>query len=137
MKCSGKEDLFEVKYVDNHLLVALKPCGLLTQPNDTDSPNLEDLVKAWLKKEYQKKGNVFLHPIHRLDKPVSGLVLFARTSKALSRLQKEMREKKIVRIYYALVEGKMQKEGTLRHFLIHGNLDRPRFHGISSKRLAL
>ncbi len=84
--------------------------------------NLQDLAKAWIKKEFQKPGNVFLEPIHRLDKPVSGLVLFARTSKALSRLQEMMRGRQIEKTYYAWVEGVLpQKEGTLEHFLMHGD----------------
>lgn len=84
MKCSV--NALEILYEDNHLLAINKPAGLLTQPNQTDAPSLEELAKSYIKKKYRKKGSVFLHPIHRLDKPVSGIVLFARTSKALSRL---------------------------------------------------
>ena len=101
---------------DNHLLVVEKPAEVATQPD------LTEMGKAWIKKKYQKPGNVFLHPIHRLDKPVSGLVLFARTSKALSRLQEMMRERKIEKIYHALVEGKLpEAEGQLVHHLKHGS----------------
>jgi 23S rRNA pseudouridine1911/1915/1917 synthase len=75
-----------------------------------------------VKKEFNKPGNVFLEPIHRLDKPVSGLVLFARTSKALSRLQEEMRERQMEKIYHAWVEdGPKDDHGTLKHHLIHGS----------------
>lgn len=115
-------DNVEVLYVDNHLVVAAKPCGLLTQPDDSGAPNLEDSVKLWIKNEYQKKGNVFLHAIHRLDRPVSGLVLFARTSKALSRLNELVRLQEIQRIYLAEVEGMLtKKDGQLDHYLIHGD----------------
>ena len=121
MKCSDKESLINIIYLDNHILVADKPANLLTQPDDTDKENLQDLLKAFLKKKFNKKGQVFLHCVHRLDKPVSGLVLFARTSKALSRLNKEVREKKLIRVYFAVVEGYFkQKKGVLEHFLVHG-----------------
>ncbi len=103
-------------YSDNHILVVEKPVGMATQPD------LTELAQAWVKKKYNKPGNVFLHPIHRLDKLVSGLVLFARTSKALSRLQEMMRDRKIVKIYHALVEGDLpEDEGRLVHYLIHGS----------------
>jgi 23S rRNA pseudouridine1911/1915/1917 synthase len=118
MKSSDSEVLF----CDNHLLVATKPPGLLTQPDEEGSDSLEAFAKSWVKKEYAKPGNVFLHAIHRLDKPVSGLVLFARTSKALTRLNEQSRQQEIQRIYWAEVEGIMsQKEGRLDHYLIHGD----------------
>ncbi len=112
-------DSAEILYIDNHLAIGVKPCGMLTQPNGGE--NLEGFVKGWIKQEYQKKGNVFLHAIHRLDRAVSGLVLFARTSKALSRLNEKVRLQEIQRIYIAEVEGFLsKKEGQLDHFLIHG-----------------
>ncbi|MBI5346828.1 MAG: RluA family pseudouridine synthase [Chlamydiae bacterium] len=117
MKCKDKE---EIVYCDNHILVAIKPCNLPTQPDDLGQDNFQDRIKNWLKVKFQKKGNVFLHCVHRLDKPVSGLVLFARSSKALSRLNEQMRQKKIKRIYYALIEGHFDKqEGDLEHYLVH------------------
>lgn len=112
----------EVLFSDNHLLIARKPNGLLTQPSPDEAGSLEMLAKAWVKREFHKPGNVFLHAIHRLDKPVSGLVLFARTSKALSRLNEMQRNLEIQRIYQAEVEGTLSaKEGRLDHYLIHGN----------------
>ncbi len=109
-------DNANIVYCDNHLLVVDKPPGIATQPD------LEDVAKAWVKKKYHKPGKVFLEPIHRLDKSVGGLVLFARTSKALSRLQALMRERKISKTYHALVEGILpKKEATLTHFLVHGD----------------
>lgn len=78
------------------------------------------LLKEWVKVRFHKPGNVFLEPIHRLDKPVSGIVLFARTSKALSRLQEAMRERVIHKTYYALVEGvPLLPESDLEHYLVH------------------
>lgn len=110
----------EIIFCDNHLLIVDKPAGISTQPHDKNIDNLTDRAKNWLKQKFQKPGNVFLEPVHRLDKPVSGLVLFARTSKALSRLQEMMREQKIEKTYFAWIEGQLpQKEGVLEHYLVH------------------
>lgn len=118
MKCSGKENwgiLLKEIYCDNHILVLEKPAGIPTQPD------FHEAAKLWVKQAFNKPGNVFLEPIHRLDKPASGLVLFARTSKALSRLNEAMREKKMKKFYIAKVEGEVNQEGTLEHLLIHGD----------------
>lgn len=121
MKSSGSADP-EIQFCDNHLLVAVKPAGWLTQPDESGRESLEVFAKEWVKKKYQKPGNVFLHCIHRLDRPVSGLVLFARTSKALSRLNEMSRNQEIQRIYTAEVEGILsQKRAVLDHYLIHGD----------------
>ncbi|MDE3048165.1 MAG: RNA pseudouridine synthase, partial [Verrucomicrobiota bacterium] len=95
----------EIVFCDNHLLIAVKPCGLTTQPSPEGGESLEGFAKEWVKRQFQKPGNVYLHALHRLDKPVSGLVLFARTSKALSRLNEQQREQAIQRVYVAEVEG--------------------------------
>ena len=109
-----------IVYEDNHVLVVDKPAGLLTQPSGTKQENLEDRCKQWLKDKYNKPGAVYIHAIHRLDKQVSGLVLFAKTSKALSRLNESMRTKEPAKIYLALVEGSLpQSEGILENYLIH------------------
>lgn len=109
-----------VIYLDNHLLIGVKPAGLLTQPDDTGNDSFQEQLKAFLKEKEKKTGNVFLHPIHRLDRATSGLVLFARTSKALSRLNSAMREQAIERIYVAEVEGRLQGPmGRLDHYLVH------------------
>lgn len=110
----------EILYEDNHLLVVNKPAGLLTQPSGTDQDSLEKFAKIWIKEKYQKPGNVFLQAAHRLDKPVSGVVVFGRTSKAISRLNHAIREKLSQKIYLALVEGTPRfPESTLEHYLIH------------------
>lgn len=110
----------EIIYEDNHLLAVNKPAGMLTQPSGTDQESVEALAKQWIKEKYQKPGQVFLEAVHRLDKPVSGVVLFARTSKALSRLNASMREKNTLKRYEAFVEGKLpSSEGTLEHYLVH------------------
>jgi 23S rRNA pseudouridine1911/1915/1917 synthase len=110
----------EVLYEDNHLLVVNKPAGILTQPSGTDQDSLHDQAKLWIKQKYNKPGNVFLEPIHRIDRPVSGIVVFARTSKALSRLNEAIREHKTEKWYLALVEGvPNQSEASLENYLFH------------------
>ncbi|MEI7851368.1 MAG: RNA pseudouridine synthase [Kiritimatiellales bacterium] len=110
----------EVLYHDNQMLAVNKPAGLLTQPSGTDKDNLEDRSKVWIKEAKNKPGNVFLHAVHRLDQVVSGIVLFACTDKALSRLNADMRAHRFTKIYHAVVSGAPpQSEGSLRHFLIH------------------
>lgn len=112
----------EVAFCDNHLLVLIKPSGLSTQPHQGELDNLIDRGKMWLKRTFSKNGNVFLEPIHRLDKPVKGFVLCARTSKALSRLQEQMRQREIWKTYYAWVEGVLPEgSAVLEHYLTHGN----------------
>lgn len=103
-------------YVDNHLLVGVKPADIKTQPD------FEERMKEEVKQKFHKKGKVFLHAVHRLDTPVSGFVLFARTTKALSRLNEMMRRHEIVKGYVAMIQGKMPaSSGTLIHYLVHGD----------------
>ena len=110
----------DVLYHDNHLLAVNKPSGLLTQPSGTERDNLEDRAKAYIKETRNKPGNVFLHAVHRLDQAVSGVVLFACTDKALSRLNADLRAHRFTKIYLAAVCGTPpQRAGLLRHFLIH------------------
>lgn len=116
--------MINILFEDNHLFILNKPAGLLTQPSGTDQVSLEALAKAWIKEKNQKPGNVFLEAIHRLDKPVSGIVVFAKTSKALSRLNAFMREKSTQKCYYALLEGCPKNlEGTLEHYLVHDDFE--------------
>jgi len=111
-----------VIHCDNHLLVLDKRAGQTTQPTPHDPESLEKDGKEWLAREFNKPGRVFLEAVHRIDRPVSGVVLFARTSKALSRLQAAMREREITKRYLAVVEGTLpDAEGELRHFLLHGD----------------
>ena len=108
-----------VIYEDNHLLAINKPAGWLVQGDKTGDATLTDWGKAYLKEKYQKPGAVFLHPVHRIDRPVSGAVLFARTDKALSRLTEMFRTKEIKKHYVAVVEQEpYQKQATLRHYLV-------------------
>lgn len=109
----------EVIFCDNHVLLLNKPAGLLTQPNQTTADSLEAWGKRYLKERFKKPGNVFLEAVHRLDRPVSGLVLFARTSKALRRLQEAQREDTFQKEYLALVEGSVS-DGEYTDHLEHG-----------------
>ena len=109
-----------ILHADNHLLVVNKPPGLVTQPSAHHRVSLEGAAKEWIKATGGKPGNVFLHPIHRLDRPVSGVVLFARTSKALSRLQAALRRGECRRLYWAVVRGRPSRAAArLRHLLVH------------------
>ncbi len=108
-----------VIYEDNHLLAINKPVGWLVQGDKTGDRTLTDWGKDYLKAKYDKPGAVFLHPVHRIDRPVSGAVLFARTDKALGRLTTLFRERAVQKQYFALVEKEpVLPSRTLRHYLI-------------------
>lgn len=108
-----------ILYEDNHLLVINKPAGWLVQGDKTGDQTLTDWGKDYLKEKYAKPGAVFLHPTHRIDRPVSGAVLFARTDKALGRLTTMFRDKKVQKTYLALVLAPPDSpSGSLRHFLL-------------------
>ena len=94
-----------VLYEDNHLLGVYKPAGLLVQGDRTGDVTLLDQARLYLKEKYEKKGNVFLGLVHRLDRPVSGVVMFGRTSKAASRLATEFRLRRAEKTYFAVVHG--------------------------------
>lgn len=96
----------KVLYEDNHIIAVLKPAGVLTQGDGSREESLFDMVKKYLKEKYNKPGNVFLGLMHRLDKPVSGIVLFAKTSKGASRLSEQFRNHTIAKTYHAIVLGK-------------------------------
>ena len=91
--------MLEVLYEDNHLIAINKKSGDIVQGDKTGDAPLSDFVKAYLKKKYNKPGEVFLGTIHRLDRPTSGIVLYARTSKALSRMNEQFREKQVQKTY--------------------------------------
>ena len=111
-----------ILYEDNHLLALNKPSGLLTQPSPTTEDSLETRAKAFIKERDNKKGNVFLHAVHRLDSQASGIVLFAKSQKALSRLSSAIREQQFQKEYIALVEGTSPPQlGRVITFLHHGD----------------
>src|SRR5216684_7596452 len=98
----------EVLLEDNHCLAVAKPAPLLTQGVPPGIPTLESMAKEYLKEKYAKRGNVYLGIPHRLDRPVSGVVLFARNTKAARRLAEQFRERTVSKLYWALVEGDVQ-----------------------------
>lgn len=121
MKYLDKDLFIDLLFEDNHLLVLDKPFSLLTQPSGTAKDNLESRAKKYLQKT-QKKERVYLHAVHRLDKDVGGVVIFAKSNKALSRLHEQIRNRSVKKIYVAKVEGKLpQKKGILSHKLQHGS----------------
>jgi 23S rRNA pseudouridine1911/1915/1917 synthase len=108
----------KILFEDNHLIVVNKRVGDLVQGDKTGDTPLSDLLKAYLKEKYQKPGNVYLGVVHRLDRPTTGIVVFAKTSKALERLNKMLREKTIQKTYWAIVKNKPSKsENTLVNYL--------------------
>jgi len=105
----------KVLYEDNHIIAVYKPAGVLTQGDRTGEVSLYDMVKDYLKEKYKKPGNVFLGLVHRLDKPVSGIVLFGKTSKGASRLSEQFRNHTIQKTYYGIVVGKpKESRGVLK-----------------------
>ncbi len=105
-------------YEDNHLIAVNKRAGDIVQGDKTGDAPLSEVVKQFLAEKYNKPGAVFLGVVHRLDRPTSGIVLFAKTSKALARLNKMFAERKTEKIYWAVVKNPPPKmEGTLEHFL--------------------
>lgn len=96
----------EAIYEDNHIIAVVKPAGVLTQGDRTGDENLMDMVKDYLKEKYKKPGNIFLGLVHRLDKPVAGIVLFGKTSKGASRLSEQFRNHTIQKTYHGIVVGK-------------------------------
>ena len=104
--------MIKVLYEDNHLIAVLKPANVPTQKDSSNDTDMVSLVKDYLKKKYNKPGNVYLGLLHRLDRPVSGVLLFAKTSKAAERMTKEIKNHNVRKTYYAVVEGKVDKKGT-------------------------
>ena len=108
-----------VVYEDNHIIVVNKTASEIVQADKTGDTPLSETVKQYLKEKYQKPGNVFLGVTHRLDRPVSGLVIFAKTSKALTRLNEMFRTSEVKKTYWAVVKNAPQEpEGELVHFLV-------------------
>ncbi|MDC3050506.1 RluA family pseudouridine synthase [Flavobacteriales bacterium] len=115
--------MLEILYEDNHIIAVNKKASDIVQGDKTGDRPLTEYVKDYIKKKYNKPGKVFLGVVHRLDRPVSGVILFARTSKALSRLNEMFREKKVKKTYWAIVKNKPQNaKGTLVHYLLKNQL---------------
>ena len=118
MRVTSNKKNLDVLYEDNHLIIINKRVGDLVQGDKTKDKPLNEIVKEYIKDKYQKPGNVFLGVVHRLDRPTSGIVIFAKTSKALERLNKMLREKSIKKTYLAVVQNKeIPENNTLIHYL--------------------
>ena len=114
---STKQNL-QVLHEDNHLIIINKRAGDIVQGDKTGDKPLSEVVKEYIKEKYNKPNNVFLGVVHRLDRPTSGIVIFAKTSKALERLNKMLRNKTINKTYWAVVKNHPKKEkDTLQHYL--------------------
>ena len=110
--------MVKVIYEDNHLLVVEKPVNILSQGDDTNDKDMVNLLKNYIKEKYNKPGNVFIGLVHRLDRPVGGVMVFAKTSKAASRLSEQVRNKSFKKTYRAVIHGTMnKKEDTLKDYL--------------------
>ncbi|WAW14996.1 RluA family pseudouridine synthase [Peptostreptococcus equinus] len=107
----------KVIYEDNHLLVVEKPVNVLSQSDNTGEIDMISLCKDYIKEKYNKPGNVFIGLVHRLDRPVGGVMIFARTSKAASRLSNQVRTRKISKSYRAVIVGKCEKSGDYVDYL--------------------
>ena len=108
----------QVIYEDNHLIAVNKPAGMLVQGDETGDTPISEYVKMYIKNRYNKPGDVWLGTIHRIDRPVSGVVIFARTSKSLERMNKLFADRQVDKTYWALVKERPEElEGTLINYL--------------------
>lgn len=109
----------KVLYEDNHIIVVEKPVNIPSQADKTGDIDMLTIIKSYIKDKYNKPGEVYLGLVHRLDRPTGGVMVFARTSKAASRLSEQIRDKKFQKKYLAIVDGKMEeKKGSMKDFLL-------------------
>lgn len=125
----------EIVYEDNHLLVVNKAPGEIVQGDKTGDTPLVETLKLWLKEKYAKPGNVFCGVVHRLDRPVSGLVIFAKTSKALSRLNEMFRNGEVNKTYWAITRNLPPKEeDTLTHYITTTERNNKSYASLTEKK---
>ena len=117
-----------VIYEDNHILVVNKAAGLLVQGDKTGDESLIDIAKRYIKDKYQKPGEVFLGLVHRLDRPTTGVLVLARTSKALSRLNQQFKDRIPNKVYRAVVSGSPEPKARLKHYLRKNTSQNKSFH---------
>jgi 23S rRNA pseudouridine1911/1915/1917 synthase len=109
----------EIIFEDNHVLVAVKPAGVLSQADGSDAPDILNILKDYIKVKYDKPGNVYLGLLHRLDRNVEGIMVFAKTSKAASRISEQIRKHEVNKRYRAIVNGTFKnKEGRMSYYLL-------------------
>lgn len=130
-----------VIYEDNHIIVVEKPVNIPSQSDKTGDVDLLSIVKQYIKEKYNKPGNVYVGLIHRLDRPVGGVMVFAKTSKAAARLSNQVREKQFQKTYLTIANGKMEQEkGTLQDYLLKNektNMSKVVAEGTKNSKLAL
>ena len=107
----------KILYEDNHVIVCIKPAGVLSQSDGSGSPDMLTLLKKYIREKYDKPGEVYLGLVHRLDRPVSGVMVFARTSKAASRLSEQIRSRKVEKLYRCVVRGILNGTGRLENYI--------------------
>ena len=118
MRTHSNKDNLQIIYEDNHLILINKRVGDIVQGDKTKDKPLSEVVKEYIARKYNKTGNVYLGVVHRLDRPTSGIIIFAKTSKALSRLNKMLRDKEITKTYVAITKNTpSKKEATLINYL--------------------
>ena len=131
----------KVIYEDNHIIVVEKPVNIPSQGDKTGDIDMLTLIKNYIKEKYNKPGNVYLGLVHRLDRPVGGVMVFAKTSKAASRLSEEVRLKEFKKTYLVIVNGKMEsKTGTLEDYLLkneRNNMSKVVKEGTKNSKLAV
>ena len=110
--------MIDVLYEDNHIIVVEKPPMMPVQADSSGDGDLLSALKAYIKEKYQKPGNVYMGLVHRLDRPVGGLMVFARTSKAAGRLSEQIRQNGLKKGYTALVHGETPKSGSFEDYLL-------------------
>ena len=114
---TGVFEGIRILYEDNHLIVCIKPAGILSQSDGSDDPDMLTILKRYIKEKYEKPGEVYLGLVHRLDRPVSGVMVFARTSKAASRLSEQIRNRRVEKIYRCVVTGVLEGSGRLENYI--------------------
>lgn len=110
--------MINIVYEDNHLLVVEKPINIPSQEDNSKDMDLLNMLKEYIKEKYNKPGNVYLGLVHRLDRPVGGLMVFARTSKSASRLSEQIKNKTFTKVYNAVVTGNIEQHNTLKDNLL-------------------
>ncbi len=109
-----KLQISDILFEDNHLIIVNKPCGILVQGDKTGDTPLLDIIKEYIKVKYSKQGNVFLGLVNRIDRPTSGIVIFAKTSKALSRMNEKLKKREIKKLYWLIISNTFEsREGKL------------------------
>ena len=111
----------EILYEDNHIIVVFKPVNILSQSDITGDMDMLTIIKEYIKEKYHKPGNVYLGLVHRLDRVTSGVMVFAKTSKAASRLSEEIRNNRLKKDYFAIIHGKINNRGVYEDYLLKKN----------------